>query len=388
MAATQVVLTNVDRGIWQESLRLDASSGIKLAGSPDWSLQKTTLRGGLSDSVEVVTVDNGALSMSVFPTRGMGLWRGQYRGIPIEWKSPVARPVHPKFVNQLERGGLGWLNGFNELMCRCGLSFNGPPGNDNGAELTLHGRIANLPAHYVAIEANDAGVGTLGVTGTVDETTMFGPALRLSSTVSTEAGSNSITISDRVTNLGAQPTELELLYHTNIGRPFLAADSRLVAAIAEVAPRDPHSATGATKIARYPGPITGVREEAFFFELLGDKSQQTSVMLVNAAGDLGISLTYSLRELPCFTLWKNPQADADGYVTGLEPGTNFPNFRGFERAQGRVISLAPGATYSAAFTMTIHDSAAAVKDAEARIKSLQTREPIQHPQPIAKYSQV
>lgn len=388
MASTQVVLTDVDRGLWQDSLRLDANAGIKLAGAANWSIQKTTLRGGLSDGVEVVTLDNGALSMSVFPTRGMGLWRGQFRGIPIEWKSPVVRPVHPQFVNQLERGGLGWLNGFNELMCRCGLSFNGPPGDDNGSQLTLHGRVANLPAHYVAVEVCDDGQGTICVTGTVDETTMFGPALRLSSTVSTQAGSNSITISDRITNLGAQPTELELLYHTNIGRPFMEEGSRFVAAIAEVAPRDAHSALGATKLDRYSGPITGVREEAFFFELQGDAKNQTTVLLKNATSDLGLSLSYSLQELPCFTLWKNPQADADGYVTGLEPGTDFPNFRSFERSKGRVISLAPGASHAASFTLSIHDSAQSVKTVEDLIGSLQTREPIHHLQPIVKYSQV
>lgn len=388
MASTQVVLTDVDRGLWQDSLRLDANAGIKLAGAANWSIQKATLRGGLSDGVEVVTLDNGALSMSVFPTRGMGLWRGLFRGIPIEWKSPVVRPVHPKFVNQLERGSLGWLNGFNELMCRCGLSFNGPPGDDNGSQLTLHGRVANLPAHYVAVEVCDDGQGTISVTGTVDETTMFGPALRLSSTVSTQAGSNSITISDRMTNLGAQPTELELLYHTNIGRPFMEEGSRFVAAIAEVAPRDAHSALGATKLDRYSGPITGVREEAFFFELQGDAKNRTTVLLKNAASDLGLSLSYSLQELPYFTLWKNPQADADGYVTGLEPGTDFPNFRSFERSKGRVISLAPGASHAASFTLSIHDSAPSVKTVEDLIGSLQTREPIHHLQPIAKYSQV
>ena len=41
-----------------------------------------------------------------------------------------------------------------------------------------------------------------------------------------------------------------------------------------------------------------------------------------------------LEELPCFTLWKNTAAEADGYVTGLEPGTNFPNLRSFERFVG------------------------------------------------------
>lgn len=312
MAKTRQVLTDVDQGLWLDDWQIDAASGPKLAGASNWSIRKRTLRGGLSDGLDVVELDNGELSMSVIPTRGMGLWRGEFRGIPIEWKSPVVRPVHPMFVNLKDRNGLGWLNGFNELMCRCGLAFNGPPGADGGTDVTLHGKIANLAAHYVAAEVDDSGAGTLSLEGCVDETTMFGPAMRLTTKLSTSAGSNAITIRDRVTNLGAQPTDLELLYHANIGRPFLGEGSRLIAAIAEVAPRDADSANGFEDFDRYPGPITGCREEAFFFELLGDAGNRTTVMLVNQAGDRGFSMTFSTRELPCFTVWKNPQAEADG----------------------------------------------------------------------------
>ena len=57
-----------------------------------------------------------------------------------------------------------------------------------------------------------------------------------------------------------------------------------------------------------------------------------------------MSVKFNKRQLPCFTLWKNRQAAADGYVTGLEPATNFPNRKSFEKEQGRVAVLAPGET--------------------------------------------
>ena len=50
-----------------------------------------------------------------------------------------------------------------------------------------------------------------------------------------------------------------------------------------------------------------------------------------------IALRFNRQELPCFTVWKNTAALEDGYVTGLEPATNFPNFKTFERQQGRVV---------------------------------------------------
>ena len=389
------VLTDVEEGIFREEWVLDCQSGPQLDGSDDWSISKYTLRGGLSDGVDIITLDNGALSMSVLPTRGMGLWRGDYGDIPIEWLSPVARPVNPQFVNLQERSGLGWLNGFNELLCRCGLAWNGPPGvdrvlNNNGdpieTELTLHGKIANLPAHFVQVEVSDRGAGTLSVTGVVDESMMFGPNMRLTSTVSTTAGSNAITIHDRVTNLSAQAAELELLYHTNIGGPFLEKGSKLVAAFAECAPRDPHSASSSDGFDSYPAPRAGFTEEAFFFELASSDDGLATVLLRNAAGDRGLSMSFEKKRLPCFTLWKNTQAEEDGCVTGLEPGTNYPNLKTFERERGRVINLAPGASYETEIELQIHDSSDAVSEVEEKIRSSHPADAQLHASPIERFS--
>src|SRR6266436_3211005 len=141
-------LTDVANDIWLDTFAAGNDS-LRLATPHDWSIRKRTLRGGLRDGVDVIEVHNGALSFSLLPTRGMGLWRGEYRGNFLGWRSPVSGPVHPKFVHLHDRGGLGWLDGFDEWMCRCGLTSNGPPGHDPVTKelLTLHGRIANLPAH-------------------------------------------------------------------------------------------------------------------------------------------------------------------------------------------------------------------------------------------------
>lgn len=397
MTVERIILTDTDSEDVVRSRRIDASSGLTLAGSKNWSVSRRTLDGGPSAGVDVVDLNNGEFSIAILPTRGMGLWKGDFRGIPVGWKSPVARPVHPNLVNLEARSGLGWLGGFNELMCRCGLSFNGPPGTDrvvdeqgnvSESEVTLHGRIANTPAHHVAVEISDEGAGTLRVIGMVEETMMFAPALRLTSTVSTEAGSNTISVHDVVQNVGGQPTELQMLYHANYGRPFLSEGSSLVAPIAEVAPRDAHSAKGVNTLSEYGGPVAGLPEEAFFFRLIGDDQGQTQVLLRNAGGDLGVSMSFSTRQLPCFTLWKNTQAEADGYVTGLEPGTNFPNFKTFEREQGRVITLEPGQTCEAGFELSVHDSVEGVTQVEEQIRRLQTSVPRRHEKPVEYFSPV
>ena len=150
------VLTDTAQGIWMEELEL-TSPELGVEGA---SVRKRVLRGGLCDGVDVIEVDNGAFQYTILPTRGMGIWRGSYKGLDVGWQSPVAGPVHPGFVDLQDRGKLGWLTGFDEAIVRCGLDNNGGPAVDivpnnmgvpSEVELTLHGRIANLPAHRVEI---------------------------------------------------------------------------------------------------------------------------------------------------------------------------------------------------------------------------------------------
>ena len=88
---------------------------------------KRTLRGGLSDGVDVIEIDNGRFRFVVIPTRGMGVWRASCDNVRLGWKSPAKGPVHPAFVPLWEPGGLGWLRGFDELLVRCGLERTAGP---------------------------------------------------------------------------------------------------------------------------------------------------------------------------------------------------------------------------------------------------------------------
>lgn len=354
------------------------SSGLRLAGSDDWRIESRTLRGGVSENVHVVELDNGGLKVAVLPTRGMGVWKAQLGETPIGWTSPVRRPVHPRHVELTARNGLGWLDGFNELICRCGLAFNGPPGQDEGARspieshLTLHGRIANTPAHSVEVSV-EADTESLSVTGIVDETTMFGPQLRMTSTISTRAGSNSFSLSDVIENTGATGAELQLLYHTNVGPPFLEAGSSVLCPARTVVPRDARAAEGIDEFASYLGPTTGYAEQVYYFDPIADAANESLVLLRNGAGDLGLSVHFDRERLPCLSVWKCTQAEADGYVTGLEPATNYPNFKSFERQQRRVVTLGPGEQFRSWLRLEVHSTASALADVQERISALQIR---------------
>jgi hypothetical protein len=381
-------LTDVASDVWLESFAVSNDS-LRLPTPHDWSIRKRTLRGGLRDGIELIEVHNGALSFAVLPTRGMGLWRGEYRGNYLGWKAPVQGPVHPKFVQQTMRGGLGWLSGFDEWLCRCGLVSNGPPGHDSatGSILTLHGRIANSPANLVEVRINLDPPHELSIVGQVEESELFYPHLRLTSTLTTVPGSNRLVLHDRIENHGSQPTEMQLLYHVNVGPPFLEAGSRIVAPIREMAPQTARAAEGIDTYETYVGPTLGFREQVYLYHLLGDAAGSTLAMLYNAGANRGFAVRFNLRELPCFTVWKNTAAVEDGYVTGLEPATNFPNFKAFERQQGRVRTLPPGGRWDATWSLEVFDSAEGVSTALREIAALQSHgRAVIHRTPHASFS--
>ena len=96
-----------------------------------------------------------------FPRVGWGSGRGSSPVIDSAG-SRRSRTVrfNPEFVNLMSKGGLGWLEGFDELLVRCGLENNGAPydvktinsdGSESHTTFGLHGKIANIPASFVAV---------------------------------------------------------------------------------------------------------------------------------------------------------------------------------------------------------------------------------------------
>jgi hypothetical protein len=271
-----------------------------------------------------------------------------------------------------EPSGLGWLDGFDELLCRCGLVSNGAPQFDARGRLQypLHGRIANLPAHRLVVEADPA-TEELSVTGVVDECRFHFQKLRLTSTLRTRRGEPGVQIIDEVTNLSGNPGEMQLLYHTNFGPPLLEPGATILAPVRRLMPRDERATAGLDGWNRYASPRARAEEEVYFSQLLADRDGWTQVLLRDEAGTRGVSLRFAVAELPCFTLWKNSPPLADGYVTGLEPGVNFPNPRSFEAQQGRVRRLEPGETVRFELALEFHGDGQSVAAAEASIARLQ-----------------
>ncbi len=147
-----------------------------------WSVQLKLQRGGKQEGVQLLTLDNGKMQIVLIPTRGMGILHVTMGDLKLGWNSPVTEVVHPKHINLNLRGGLGWLEGFNEWLARCGLENTGQAGVDEiinnvgdktTVDLTLHGKIANIPASEVEIIVQKTSPYRITIRGIMYEKMLF-----------------------------------------------------------------------------------------------------------------------------------------------------------------------------------------------------------------------
>ena len=65
-----------------------------------------------------------------------------------------------------------------------------------------------------------------------------------------------------------------------------------------------------------------------------DADGNALAVLNNKAGNAGVAVGYNTRQLPVLTLWKNTDTRAQGYVTGIEPGTSYAYSTKYQRPLG------------------------------------------------------
>lgn len=390
-----IVLTDSNSSFRTESRRIHSSDvGIAFPESmPEWTIEKSTLHGGKQEGCELVTIDNGAMRIVVVPTRGMSILSvtkypnrdlGTGASMELKWNSPVKEVVHPQSINLDSRGGLGWLDGFNEWMVRCGLESAGHPGKDEFVNnvgdkvemnLTLHGKIGNIPASKVTVIVDRKPPHRIRLQGIVHERMFHGPKLELITEVSTVPGSNSLRISDKVLNHSASEQEFQMIYHTNFGRPILEEGAKTLFAADKIEPMNAHAAKSIQTASVYGPPTAGFVEQVYLAYPKSDSSGLSHALIKNKASDQGVSMTWKASQLPFFTLWKNTTAESDGYVTGLEPGTGFPFNRNVERKFGRVPKLRAGESRLFELDFVLHEGTKAVAEFEAAIAKLQGAPP-------------
>ena len=378
------VLTNADKGTDKGDWNITSQKlNIKDA---QFSIEQKVLHGGKQEGSKIITLTSkNGLTIVLSPTRGMNLLHAEGFGVRLGWDSPVKEVVNPVFINLESRNGVGWLEGFNEMMVRCGYEWTGHPTTTDGQLYTLHGKAGNTPASRVEVEISDSAPYEIRIRGLIKESTFKKADLQTMTELRYVPGSNRFSLHDELTNHADYPHDYQIIYHSNFGKPILEEGARFIAPLANVSPFNDYAREGMKTWNTYAGPTKGFDERVFNLTPLADAHQQTVAAVVNKAGDKGAAIGFNLAQLPVLTLWKNTDTEKQGYVTGIEPGTSYAYPVTIEREQKRVKQLAPGATTRFDLTYTLLHNADQVAEVEKQVAAIQGDKPTQASDtPIAK----
>lgn len=279
-----------------------------------------TLTDGWSRNLRGIDINSGSgLQYTILPDRGMDISLASYKGINLVYLTCNGE-TNPAYF---EPENFGWLRTFTAgLLTTCGLTYLGAPVTDGDEQLGLHGRYSTLPAKQVADLSEWVGDEYhIKIRGIVEEASMFGHKLRLEREIHTIQGQNSLQIIDTITNFGYTPSPYTVLYHMNLGFPFLSEHSNVLIDPEKTEPRSDAAKTGLNNFREINPPVAGFQEQVFCHTMKADENGETAVTLQNE--ELGIALTikFNILPLPYLIQWK--MLGQGEYVLGLEP-SNVP----------------------------------------------------------------
>ncbi|MDR1934906.1 MAG: aldose 1-epimerase family protein [Candidatus Accumulibacter sp.] len=375
-AAKDFVLTDTEKGIKLGDWSI-TSAQLKAQVKTPFSVSNKVLHGGKQEGSEVITISSGDFVIKLSPSRGMGILSVTGKGLRLGWDSPVDEVVNPAFVNLESRGGSGWLDGFNEMMVRCGFEWTGHAVVADGMTYTLHGRAGNTPASKVIVGIEERAPYAISVKGLIKENTFKKSKLETWAELRYVPGSATFTVHDAVTNKGDYRQDFQIIYHSNFGAPLLEEGAKFHAPIKEISPFNDYAVQGIDDWQTYLGPTRDFDEMVFNVIPFADENKQTLALLTNKAGDRGVSIGFDITQLPVLSLWKNTDTLKQGYVTGLEPGTSFAYPVTIAREQGRVRTLEPGQSANFDLEYRLLPDRAAVDGSLKRIAAIQEQGPLQ-----------
>lgn len=255
-------------------------------------IKEYTFSSGRADGVRAIEVNTGLIRFTILPGKCMDIVNCEAYGTPVAWvsKAGISDASH------YEHDGFGWLrNWAGGLVTTCGLTHVGAPFGEHG----LHGRISNIPAQKVNVDAFWNGDDyIMMISGEIRQSCVFGENLVLRRTITTKLFDDKFMLCDTVINEGARTENVCMYYHCNFGYPLVSKNSKIIGVPEEYSHID--------------APTPFADEECIEIDM---KEDIQTVGIEN--GDIGAYITYKRDTLPYFLLWKKPAAS--DYAIGLEP---------------------------------------------------------------------
>ncbi len=306
---------------------------------PDLLRRTPDLR-GVAD-VRLMVLDDGAgrgqrmlvarnavgLGFEIAVDRGFDVSALSFKGLNIGWHSPT-QMVFPTHDPDSEEG-LGFFRNFDGFMVTCGLDqysrpheidtdhFNYP--NLKRRRLPQHGRIHAEKARILRYGV-DIDAGTICCEGIIRQASVFGETLKLHCRIIVPVFDGVLSIEDTVTNRAFRPSDHAILYHLNVGYPFLDESLR-ISGLPQMVVDEINSTP--------PVPRDDFGEKV---DLVDSHvtPHGTPISLHSASLGLTLSLDYDRSVLPNFATWRAYQSGA----LGIEPRSDLRPSRGGRLASG------------------------------------------------------
>lgn len=307
---------------------------------------------GRSGGLKAYEVKNGEMQLRVLADKCLDVAELSYRGLNLNFLSKPGLQGRGHYDTNGAEAQRSIMGGF---FFTAGLENICAPCTVDGKDYPMHGRIRTTPGEHLCADAfwrDETYV--LRITGEMREAELFGENMVLRRSIETCYGEKSFTVTDEITNEAFRKEPLMLLYHINMGYPFLDETTRLLIPTKRVTPRDEAAAGHEADYDRMEAPKAGEPEYVFIHELAADEAGDTFVCVVNRKRGIGLKIEFNVRTLPYFMEWKSI-ASGD-YVIGLEPSNASVYGKPWHIMHENVHMLEPFATEKHVLKFTIADS--------------------------------
>ncbi len=264
------------------------------------SVRRVEAIDGKSRGLKIIELDNGLISLDVLESKALDIGLARYKGKNVSFICKNGYDNAERDFGRAFNGGLLYTCGPENVGAREGFP--------------THGSLHNIPAEVVRAEVGEDG--DIVIEGKISFTELFGVNLTVRRKIRLPRGVAEVYIDDVIVNEGFKQTTYCMLYHVNLGYPFLTENTALELDCESVRGRTPYATERIATFGAMRKPEDDAEECVYFHKLRTPHAEVVSPDFGSKA-----VLDYSGDTLPCFIEWKS--AVSGDYALGLEPSTTY-----------------------------------------------------------------
>ena len=332
---------------------MDKREQMKYVGSMQQIayVRPVTYAEGRSSGLKGYDLKNEGLSMRILADKCLDVAQLSFKGVNMSFLSKPGLQGRNHYDTNGQEAIRSIMGGF---FFTAGLENICPPCTIDGVDYPMHGRIRTTPAEHLSADAYWKGEDyILSVQGEMREAALFGENMVLRRKIETVCGSNTFTLTDEIENESYAQSPMMLLYHINVGYPFLDETTRFYIPTRKVTARDEAAMGHEKDYDHMEPPKDNEPEYVFLHDIIADENGDASLLVVNEGLELGLQISWNKLELPYFMQWKSI-ASGD-YVVGLEPANSSVYGRVYHEEKGDLHKMAPFAKETKRLTFRVLD---------------------------------